>query len=670
MASSLLQDLAVILLVSGLTALIFHRLDQPKLIGYVLAGLLIGPHTPPFSFIRDEHTIRTLADLGVVFLMFSLGLDFNLRKLRRVGATAIVTAILDVGVMMWLGYLLGRAFGWSPLASIFLGAILCDSSTTILAKLLQEMGRVHDDFAGLAVGITIVEDVLAVVLIAVLTGLAATGGWQADIIAQRAWELSLFIVLVVVAGLLTIPRALNCIQRFRSDELIVVTVVGLCFGVALLAVKLELSLALGAVLIGAVASESSALPRIASLTAPLRHVFSAVFFVAIGLQLNPASLVQYTPQILAASGLVIGAKFINNTAGMAIMGHRLDTSLLAGAGLAQVGEFAFIIAALSLTLGVGNEAVYQVGVATAVITTLANAYLIRGTDRALVRLDRHPWWRRWEGALEFYSRWMESIGRHHSNSAVRRVVRRSVTVVVVNLLLICAIFGAAAFIARGAIFKTGWAVEHAGIYATLLWLAAASASLPIFVVTFRKINALAMMLAETALPTGLRGAWLRPVRAFLSHTITLAGAAAMVLLTHILSSTLLPSAAAFGLLIALTVVGAVWSRRSLSRLYARAEGSLHSMLAEVPPAPPSPAPGGEAEINLQSVVLHLRAPATTQRSLRSLNIRNRTGATVVTIERANERITNPDPDMEMVDGDRMFLLGTPDQIRAARGLLG
>jgi CPA2 family monovalent cation:H+ antiporter-2 len=291
-----------------------HRLNQPKLVAYVLAGLIIGPHTPPFSLIRDEETIRTLADIGIVFLMFSLGLDFNLRKLRRVGPTAVLTAILDVGVMIWLGYLLGRWLGWTPLASLLLGAIICDSSTTILARILHDLDRKHERFADLAVGISIVEDVLAVVMIAVLTGLALTGSVQAGLVATSVWQLVLFIVLVTVVGLLTVPRALDYLLRLGSDELMLVAVVGLCFGVSLLAVKMGLSLALGAVLVGAIAAESRALPKVEALVAPLRHVFSAVFFVTIGLRLDPAAIWHHLPVIAGVTMLVIVGKFTCNSA--------------------------------------------------------------------------------------------------------------------------------------------------------------------------------------------------------------------------------------------------------------------------------------------------------------------------------------------------------------------
>lgn len=665
MNPSLLQDLAVILLTAGCTAVVFHRLNQPKVVGYVLAGLIIGPFTPPFSLIQDERTIRTLADIGVVFLMFSLGLDFNLRRLRRAGATAILTALLDVSIMVWLGYLLGRRMGWTPVESLFLGAILCDSSTTILAKSLGDLGRIHDRFAGIAVGITLVEDVLAVGMLAVLTGLATTGAVQPALVAERLWHLLLFLVLVTVVGLLTVPRALNRLQRFRNEELLAITVTGLCFGVALLAVRLELSLALGAVLIGAIVSESRALPRIAALTDPLRHVFSAVFFVTIGMFLNPASLRDHWSGLAAVTALVVAGKFAANTAGVLLTGHRLSTSLLAGAGMAQIGEFAFIISALALSLDIGRHAVYQVGVAAAVLTIVLNPYLLRLTDALLRRLRRDPRGRRWIAGIRFYSQWMEQLRPQRQPSAVRRVVRRSVLIITVNLILVAAIFGLAGFLAKA---TAGWGLRLPGPpawYPVFWWLAAATLSLPLYVATFRKHAALAMILAEAALPLSLTAAWARPVRTFLTHAITMAGGVGLAVLTFILSSTLLPSLRVFLLLAALALVGAVRAQRRLSLVYGRAQMALQTMLEREPP----PAPAAWADLAPDTELQPLVIGPAAGRTLRSLDLRGRTGVTVIALERGGTRTTNPDPDDPFRPGDRVFLLGAPEQVRAARAAL-
>ncbi len=278
------------MLIAGLVTILFHRLKQPVVLGYILAGVIIGPHTPPFALIQDEHTIRTLSELGVVFLLFSLGLEFSLRKLARVGFTALVGAVTEIAVMLGIGWGLGRWFGWSNMDSIFLGAILSISSTTIIVKALSELKLKNERFAQLVFGILIVEDILAIALIALLSALATTGQVDTPEVFATLGKLSLFMVVALVLGILIVPRLLAYVARFDSSEMLLITVLGLCFGFCLLVVKLDYSIALGAFVIGAVMAESRQLKLIEQLTEPLRDMFSAIFFVSIGLLLDPAVL--------------------------------------------------------------------------------------------------------------------------------------------------------------------------------------------------------------------------------------------------------------------------------------------------------------------------------------------------------------------------------------------
>ena len=251
-----LQDLAVVMTVAGLVTVVFHRLKQPVVLGYILAGVIIGPHTPPFPLIEDEQTIHTLAELGVVFLMFSLGLEFNLRKLKRVGAAAFIAAFLEILLMVWVGYETGRLFGWGTMDSIFLGAILSISSTTIIVKALNELGKAKERFADLIFGILIVEDILAIVMIALLSGIAMTGSLRAGEVLLTFGRLGIFLVTALVVGVLAVPRLLGYLAKFKSHEMLLVAVLGLCFGSSLLAVKLGYSVALGAFIMGAVIAEA------------------------------------------------------------------------------------------------------------------------------------------------------------------------------------------------------------------------------------------------------------------------------------------------------------------------------------------------------------------------------------------------------------------------------
>jgi Kef-type K+ transport system membrane component KefB len=251
-----LQDLAIVMIVAGIVTVLFRQFKQPVVLGYILAGVIIGPHTPPFPLIADEDAIKTLSELGVIFLMFSLGLEFSLRKLRAVGATAFIAAILEILLMVFVGYELGRLFGWKQMDCVFLGAILAISSTTIIIKALEEIGKTKEKFAALIFGILVVEDILAIVMIALLSGFAVTGSLALEDIGRTVLRLSAFLGALLVGGLIAVPRLLNYVAKFKSNEMLLVTVVGLCFGVSLLAVKLGYSVALGAFLIGAIIAEA------------------------------------------------------------------------------------------------------------------------------------------------------------------------------------------------------------------------------------------------------------------------------------------------------------------------------------------------------------------------------------------------------------------------------
>ncbi|MFO7535689.1 MAG: cation:proton antiporter [Kiritimatiellia bacterium] len=664
-SANFLQDLAVVLLAAGFAALLFYKLNQPLVIGYILAGLLLGPHTPPFSLIQEQATIRLLADLGLIFLMFSLGLEFNLRRLRKVGAPAGLSAIADVTFMLGLGYLLGRALGWPAVESLFLGGMICDSSTTILAKTLQEMGRIRDKFASLVIGVTVIEDILAVAIIAVLTGLAMTGTVQADLVAVKLWELILFLMAVVVVGLLTIPRLLNYLRRFDNDELLVVALLGVCFGVTLVGARLELSLALGAVLVGAIASESTAGDRLSLLIAPLRHVFSAIFFVAIGLMLDPAMLIRYWGPILAVTALVIAGKFTSNTVAALLTGSDMPTAIRAGAGLAQIGEFALIIASLGVSLGVTSEAFYPVGVSAAVLTTLLSPYLLRGADRLADFVEHNPAWHQRTRSFRLYGQLVDTISHKKPDTVIRKAMRRSVVIMVVNTILIAAAIATAGYLARKPLALFPSLAARPGLFEAVLWLGAMLVCLPLYVATLRKLQAVGMILAELGVPMTLTGAWARHLRGFVANAILAAGSFGLALLTFVLSSAMLPSwKIRIPLMIGAAII-AFWRWPALVKVYAQAQGSLRNILnADNRTETPGPA----FEVNVQTAVIGAESPLA-GRELHSIRLRSRTGATVVGIERGGVEITNPGPAERLHAGDRLFLLGDPEQIRRVLNLI-
>ncbi len=673
--ATFLQDLAIVLLVAAFVALVFDRLRQPRVVGYILAGVIIGPHTPPFNFISDGDSIRTLADLGVIFLMFSLGLQFNLRRLRKVGTTAVVTALLDVLVMLWLGFLLGRHWGWGPVESLFLGAIICDSSTTILIKMLSDAGRMRERCAGVLAGITVVEDVLAVVLMAVLTGLAMSGHVESGLVGMRIGQLGLFLIMVTVIGVLALPRLIDRVARTQSDELLVVTVLGCCFGVSLVAAKMDLSVALGAVLVGAIASESRAVDRLERSVRSLRHVFGAVFFVAVGLLFDPTTALHHWPAVVCVTALVVVGKFLNSAGGTLLTGHDLPTALRVGAGMAQIGEFAFIIAALGLTLGALDPSTYQIAVATSVITTLLSPYLMKLADRLMPAIMRRAAHWRWHASLDLYGQWLNSASSRRHVTALRRGVRRSLWVIAANVVIIAAFFATASLISRRHLVPIPVLFNWQDEYRIVMWLAAVVASLPLYAATIFKIRALAMLLAEISVPETVHAPWTRQVRAVITHTVTLAGIAGMVLLTLMLSSTLLPSPGVLLPLVLLVAILGVWSQRVLIRLYSRAQASLENVLtgdeessAEDREEDAREFAGNLGEARLYSTVVTPLATAVGRR-LGELDIRRQCGASVVGVERAGQAMAGADAEFMFQAQDRVYLLGRPEQLAAARRLL-
>ena len=493
---SFLQDLAIVMIVAGLVTILFHRLKQPVVLGYIIAGVIIGPHTPPFPLIGDEATIQTLSQLGIVFLMFSLGLEFSLRKLKEVGPTAFIAASTAILVMVCAGYSLGQAFGWSTMDSIFLGAILSISSTTIVMKALDELGLKKERFAQLIFGILIVEDILAIVMIAILSGFAATGSFTVRETGMTVVKLCSFLGILLVAGLIIVPRLLNYVARFKSNEMLLVAVLGLCFGVSLLAVKLEYSVALGAFLIGAIIAEARQILRIETLMEPLRDMFSAVFFVSIGLLIDPTLLVKYAGPILIITAVVVVGQVISCAFGAFIAGHEKKVALRAGMGLAQIGEFSFIIASLGLSLKVTSSFLYPIAVAVSALTTLITPYLIRSSDGIVAWFDRAlpkpvtAW-------LDLYTRWVEGLGKERSFAM--RLVRKWAWQLVLNLILVTGVFVTAASLRR---YGLRWWPEiprgEDGVKAAL-WLAAMLVSLPLLIAIFRKLRALSMLLSEMSI---------------------------------------------------------------------------------------------------------------------------------------------------------------------------
>jgi len=570
-----IHDLAIIMLTAGVVTVVFHLLRQPVVLGYIVAGVLIGPHTVLYpSLVSDEETIRTLAELGIVFLLFSLGLEFSLRHLRQVGATALVSAIAGIVTMLSLGYAIGRAFDWSVMDALFLGAMLSISSTTITIKALEDLKLKKQHFAQVVFAILIVEDVLAIAMIALLSSAAKTGAVDSGAVLTTLGGLTVFLVATLVIGILAIPRLLDLIASFNSNEMLLIAVLGLLFGFCLVVSRLGYSVALGAFVIGVIVAEAGALRRIERLIEPVRDMFSAIFFVAVGLMLDPAVLFEYAGPVAAATIAVILGKSLSRTAGAFAAGQDAKTSLQVGMSLAQIGEFSFIIATLGLTLNATSAFLYPIAVTVSALTTLFTPYLIRAAD-PLERGIRKVMPDGLRSVLHMYTVWLQGLRFEGDRAVIAAMVKRILLQAFVNLCMVAAIFGAGAYFARRYREEIAAWIPHPQVTNALIWGAALVLSLAFLIAAYRKLKALAMMLAEVGVRAGRHT---ERVQRIVAEVLPAVSIGAMMVLVSALSSSILPPAE---LLIAVLAMGALilallW--RTLVKLHSRLQIALMETL--------------------------------------------------------------------------------------------
>jgi monovalent cation:H+ antiporter-2, CPA2 family len=371
-----IQDLTIVLSAAGLSTLICQKIKQPSVLGYLIAGFLIGPYTP-YAWISDLNHVKMISQLGVIFLIFSMGLELNFRKLTRIGLPAGIIGIFEVMLMLVVGFFAGQLMGWSFYPSLFLGAALSISSTTIIIKTIKEFDWMKKRFAEVIFGVLVVEDVLAILLLVTLSTLAKTSHFFSIELGYATIKLILVITGWFTAGYFLVPTFMRKIAAFANEEGVVLTVVSLCLFFSFAAVYLDYSAALGAFIIGSILAESHNIKQIDRLINPIKDVFAAVFFVSVGMMIQPSVLVASWPMVLFIILLTIVGKLLITTVGALLSGQSLSNALRIGMGMAQVGEFSFIIAGLGQSLGLTSPKLYSVIVAASGITTFTTPYLMR-----------------------------------------------------------------------------------------------------------------------------------------------------------------------------------------------------------------------------------------------------------------------------------------------------
>ena len=376
----LISDLAVILLTGGVVTVIFKRLNQPLVLGYILAGFLIGPYMPFFFNVTDSASISTWSEIGIIILMFGLGLEFNLHKLASVGGTAIITALTEVGGMLLFGYLVGQAMGWGAMDSVFLGGMLSMSSTTIIIKAFGDLGVAKERFAQLVFGTLVIEDIAGIFMMIILSTISVGQSISGLGLALKLGMLVLYLALWLILGIYLLPTLLNKASPLMSDETLLIVSLGICFGMVLLADALGFSSALGAFLAGSLLAGTVHAERVEHLTQGVKDLFGAVFFISVGMMLDPSMVVKYIVPIVIITLVTIVGKLFFSSLGVLLSGQSLKNAVHCGCSLAQIGEFAFIIASLGLSLGVIADYIYPIIIAVSVITTLTTPFFIKHGD--------------------------------------------------------------------------------------------------------------------------------------------------------------------------------------------------------------------------------------------------------------------------------------------------
>ena len=677
--NAFLSNLAIVLGVAAVTTVVFQRLRGPVLFGYMLAGLVIGPHIP-VPLVADPHTVNALAELGVVLLMFSLGLKFTLRRLAQIGPAGALVAVLETSFMMWLGFSSARLFGWSMFESVVAGGMIAISSTTVIVKAFRSQG-VRGPVADLVFSVLIFEDLLAIVLLAVLTPLASGHTLSPGGLATTMLRFLGFLAGATVLGLLILPRAMRQVVKLGRAETTVVASVGVCFGGAFFAQQLGYSVALGAFLAGALVAESGESGVIERLVEPIRDLFVAVFFVAVGMMVDPALAVKHWLPIVVFTVLVIAGKIGAVSVSAFLTGRGLQSSLRAGMSLAQIGEFSFIIAGVGVATGALSPHLSVIAVTVSALTTLLTPWLIGIAPVAAASLDGAlP--RPLQNFTALYGTWVENLGRRPALPIEAERRRRVVRLLMLDAVLLAAISLGALIegeaVARWIAARAGFGMPFARVVVAVLALGLCT---PFALGVMRTSAALGRLLAARAFPDpepGRLDPAAAPRRAMVV-TIQLAVVAAVAMVLGAITQPLLP--VPWGLVLFATLMAVLGVRfwRDAANLSGHTRAGAQVIVAALSRQTSGPAEATtDALTRAYQLVPGLGSPVPVEldatspavgRTIGDLELRGRTGATILAIVRGEAVVLVPDGHELLHPRDIVALAGTEEAVTLARRLL-
>jgi CPA2 family monovalent cation:H+ antiporter-2 len=675
-AGAPLTDLVLIVGIAALFATVFQRWGLPIVLGYLLAGLLVGP-SAPLGLAVSLDLARPLSDIGVILIMFSLGLEFSVRRLIRIAPSGGVVALIECSLVGWLGYFSSRMLGFDGTESIFAAAMCAISSTTIIAKTFSEKG-LHGRLSELVFGVLVAEDLIAILLLAVLTATSTgAGDVPAAVLGRAAGRLLLVMAGMLIGGMLVIPRLVRFVARAGRSETLVMSCLAIASVLAYLSQKAGYSVAFGAFLAGALVAESGEAKVAERLIRPIRDIFAGVFFVSVGMLLDLAAIRQHLPAVLVLTAVVVVGKLVAVTVGAFVAGNGTRLSIQAGMSLGQIGEFSFILAGVGSSAGVLRSFLFPVAIAVSALTTLLTPFMIRGSAGFAATVDRRlPHAVQTYAAL--YGSWVQALGEARRRptewSRIRRLARfLFLDVVIIAGIVIATSLGQARV---SVVVLPG----RPTLARALVTAAAIGLALPFFVGALRVARRLGLLLAEGAFPRAADGVDLadaprRALRATLELAILFAAGAPLVALTQPFLPAQFPFGAALIVGVALLALP-FW--RSATNLQGHVRAGAQLVLEALVAQSRSHQPGPSKLEELRSMMPGMGEPTAFTvaagascigRSLKQLNLRGLTGATVLAIERGNGDVVVPSADETLREHDVLVLTGTHEAVHAACELL-
>ncbi len=676
-----IQDLAVILAAAALLGWLCQRAGLSAVVGYLVAGIVVGPSTPPFSFVNDQASIATAAQVGLVFLMFSIGLRLSIRRLRRLGAGLLLGVFCSAVLTYYATRALGAAAGLDPTQTLFLAAMLMVSSSAIIGKVLQETGTAHERPAQLAMGVTVLEDVVAVVMLTVLNSVVTLGGLGAtpDAGATAAPSLGAvvggfgaFVVFAGIMGLLFVPWLLRRLSLKADVELQTLATAALLFGLAMVAHRSGYSLALGAFLLGTIVAETPHRHQVERIFEGMRDVFSAVFFVAIGLQIDIAALGQAWALVLGLTIFTLVARSSAVALGLVLIGSRKRDALRAGMITTPIGEFSFVIAQLGISFAVVPPVYYPLAVGLSLATSLTAPMLARRSDAvATFVLQRQPGWL--ERGLEGYRSWLEALRERQAGSLLWKLSRKRVIQIGIELLFVAGLLVFAEPMANALRTALGPDWLFPGGPTVIFWCALVLVALVPLYAAWRNIGALALIVAEFASRTQPPGRRERLAALIAGGARLVATVGLVVWLGSFAPAGAARWTLAAGAIVAIVALSLL--RRRMIYWHSELEVGLQDILGETadPRMSATSVPwlgqGEEWRLDVTECVIPDLAACAGQ-TLAQLELRSRHGCTVVGIERQGCLIAMPGPDCALFPRDRVLFVAAPGGAEGARAALG